>query len=122
MEIPSLLRIGYRTFEVIPLLPPDLEMTDKYGWCDKVNAKIYLYVGDEPLMTADTLLHEVIHATWAWMGLDEKHDEESVATRLSAGLINVFYDNPELLEYFTACVSDSQEDEDSEEDNNNINL
>jgi len=118
MEIPSLLRIGYRTFEVIPLSPPDLEMTDKYGWCDKLNAKIYVYMGDEPMMNADTLLHEVIHATWAWMGLEERHDEEAAATRLATGLINVFYDNPELLEYFLSCVADSNDD-DSEEDNNN---
>ena len=118
IEIPNLIKIGYRTYEVIPLTTPDFEMTDKWGWCDKINAKIYIYTSEEPLVTADTLMHEVIHATWTWMGLDEKHDEEAAATRLGTGLINVFYENSDLLEYLLACVEYSQSDDDEEEDNN----
>ena len=113
-KLPELISIGYRTYEVIALAPIDLEMTDKYGWCDKLNAKIYVYMGDEPMMNADTLLHEVIHATWTWMGLDERNDEEAVATRLGTGLITVFYDNPDLVDFIRDCISDSQDDNEEE--------
>lgn len=116
IELPKTIKIGYRNYEIVPLSSPDLEMTDKYGWCDKLNARIYIYVSDQPMITADTLLHEVIHATWTWMGLEERHDEESVATRLGTGLINVFYDNPDLLEFLFDCVNDGEEED--EEDNN----
>jgi len=120
MELPKTLKIGYRVYDIVPLSSPDFEMTDKYGWCDKVNSRIYLYVSDQPMVTADTLLHEVIHAVWSWMGLEERHDEEAAATRLGTGLINVFYDNPDLLEFFFDCVNDGEEeDEDEEESNNN---
>lgn len=116
-ELPKTLKIGYRTYEVVPLSPPDFEMTDKYGWCDKINSRIYIYVSEQPMVTADTLLHEVIHATWTWMGLEERHDEEATATRLATGLINVFYENPDLLEFFLGCVDDEEEDEEEEETN-----
>lgn len=117
-KIPAYINIGYRSFEIIPLEYADFEMTDKYGWCDKINNKIYIYVGTDPMMTADTLLHEVMHAVWAFMGLDEKHDEEPIVARLTTGLLSVLFDNLDLLEFIQACIEYAQRDDDEEEETN----
>jgi hypothetical protein len=116
-NLPDCLSVGYRTYEIIPLEAADFEMTEKYGWCDKINSRIYIYTGLEPMIVADTLLHEVLHATWAFMGLDEKHDEEAVVTRLGTGLLCVFYDNPDLVDYIRGCITETQEDSEEQDDN-----
>lgn len=115
-KMPKLISIGYRTYEVTPLEMADHEMTEKYGWCDKANCNIYVYTGGEAMVVADTLLHEVLHAVWAHMGLDDKHEEEAVVNRLSTGLSTVMYDNPDLVDFIKYCIDYTQSDEDEDGD------
>ena len=51
----------------------------------------------------DTLLHEILHCTWATSGLTEMVDltEEQIAAAVAPQLVYVFRANPELVEYLT---------------------
>lgn len=114
-KIPKAISVGYRTYGVNPLETADHEMTEKYGWCDKVNNQIYIYTNSEPMVVADTLVHEVLHAVWFYMGLDDKHDEEAVVNRLATGLSTVMYDNPDLVDFIKYCIDLTDEDDEEEE-------
>lgn len=116
-KIPKVISVGYRTYGINPLEMADHEMTEKYGWCDKVNNQIYVYTSNDPMVVADTLLHEVLHAVWFHMGLDDKHDEEAVVNRLSTGLTTVLYDNPDIIDFVKYCIDLTDEDEDDNNDN-----
>lgn len=114
--IPRAISVGYRTYGVNPLEMADHEMTEKYGWCDKVNNQIYIYTNSEPMVVADTLLHEILHAVWFYMGLDDKHDEEAIVNRLATGFTTVLYDNPEILDFVKYCVELTDEDEEDDDE------
>lgn len=110
-KLPKAISVGYRTYGVNPLEMADHEMTEKYGWCDKANNQIYVYTGSEPMVVADTLLHEILHAVWFYMGLDDKHDEEAVVNRLATGFTTVLYDNPDIVDFVKYCIEETDEDE-----------
>ena len=80
--------------------------SESWGMCDNANGVIWLCSELEPRLLADTLLHEIMHAVWHYMGLNEKHEEESVVNRLSTGLTQVFCDNPSLLKWIDSLVSE----------------
>lgn len=50
---------------------------------------------------ARILLHEIIHALLFERGLKEDSQNESLVDELSAGIINLFRKNPELVNYIT---------------------
>lgn len=54
------------------------------------------------------MLHELLHAIWFIMSIDQGGvDEEAVVRRLASGLIGVFLDNPELLVYLQSIKNHS---------------
>jgi histidinol-phosphate/aromatic aminotransferase/cobyric acid decarboxylase-like protein len=52
----------------------------------------------EPRYTADTIVHEILHACWANTPLtsSKKPTEEDVVRGLTPGITTVFLDNPEF--------------------------
>ena len=78
------------------------------GLCDNANMVIHILDGQHPVEEADTLIHELLHAIWFIMSIDQGGvDEEAVVGRLASGLIGVFLDNPELLAYLQSIQNHS---------------
>ena len=78
------------------------------GLCDNSNLVIHVLDGQHPVEEADTLIHELLHAIWFIMSIDQGGvDEEAVVGRLASGLIGVFLDNPELLVYLQSIKNHS---------------
>ncbi len=81
---------------------------DNVGLCDNANMVIHILDGQHPVEEADTVIHELLHAIWSIMSIDQGGvDEEAVVARLSSGLIGVFLDNPELLVYLRSIKNHS---------------
>jgi len=68
------------------------EDTDAYGNCCSVKRKIQIYTGGGGSITRDTLLHEVLHACWAMLALNDKEEEEKVVNSISSVLIGIIDD------------------------------
>lgn len=78
------------------------------GLCDNANMVIHILDGQHPVEEADTMIHELLHAIWFIMSIDQGDvDEEAVVRRLASGLIGVFLDNPELLAYLQSIKNHS---------------
>ncbi len=53
-----------------------------------------------PSRQAEVLLHEILHALYAYFDISKEGDkEETVVSRLAEGLATVFKDNPALIKY-----------------------
>jgi hypothetical protein len=75
--------------------------TDAYGNCCPVKRRIQIYCGGGGSITRDTLLHEVLHACWAMLALNEKEEEERVVNSMASILIGMMDDprNGELVKF-----------------------
>ena len=54
---------------------------------------------------AETLLHEIIHAIFAVMGIADKDSHERKVSATSIGMAMVFRDNPKLIDYLKEKLS-----------------
>ena len=95
------LRIGYRTYMVQEWGEAELLATESYGQCDKQRGIIYYCTHLDSIVVADTLVHEILHAIWHEYNLQDSDNEERTVHSIGNALIQVWYDNPELIKYIT---------------------
>lgn len=78
---------------------PSTSMT--YGCMSIPDLTIYLAKDQKPDITADTLLHEVLHAIWGVVGgwAYPEADEERIVSMLTGTLLDTLRRNKELVGY-----------------------
>lgn len=97
-DFPRALRIGYITYRVEEWAPRAAASVSKYGEAAHVERVIRVDLIHGPVQSAETLLHEIVHALKEVSPLrskDEVEDEE-LANLISQGLTQVMRDNPAL--------------------------
>ena len=102
------LRVGYSTITIKKQVGQFTKnnMTDNYGQYLSRESKIEIQPGLSDIDEANTLLHEILHAS-VWINslnqlaqpLEKDHDEELVVNNLANNLTQVFIDNKWLLPY-----------------------
>lgn len=72
-----------------------------YGCLSYKDQTIYLASNQQSDITADTLLHEVLHAIWSTVGgwAYTEADEERIVSMLSGTLLDTLRRNKELTRY-----------------------
>jgi hypothetical protein len=97
ISLPTEVKIGPYTYKIVERDREWFEDTEAYGntWTEKKIINIAL-VGDE-ISQLDTLLHECLHALWAFYYLDDHAKEEEVVSKIATGMIMLFVQNPDLL-------------------------
>ena len=100
------LRIGCRKYSVQEWADSEMMTTDSYGQCDKQRGVIYICTHLDPIVVADTFLHEIMHAIWHEYNLQDSDQEERIVHTLSTGLVQVMLDNPQLLTWFRKQTKD----------------
>lgn len=95
MELPKSLKIGPHKFAVV--LVPDGVMDDagRFGHASLQRLVIALDSEQPDSQLLDTLLHEVLHAMLAPMGLEDEI-EERLCLFLAPAILLTIQDNPEL--------------------------
>jgi hypothetical protein len=99
VSVPSSIKVGGLVFKVHVV--KDLKSADKpcFGTMSWDEQRIYL---DAAIPTKEfvvnILIHEIMHALWAFYELPRKNEETSVY-RLANGLSALIKDNPELMDY-----------------------
>ncbi len=98
----------------IRILAFDIEIQDwpphsarnKFGEFSALENLIKVDFSTDKINVVDTLLHEINHAIfWAYGILDEDHEERIVAT-FSTAWVQVYRDNPWLLEFIKHTLED----------------
>lgn len=89
-------KVGHRDISVSALSPTKARDMEADGIYSPSRRAIEIDPNLTPPDQAETLIHEILHALWHYMGLPEKAPEERVVEALSLGLATVLRDNPEL--------------------------
>jgi hypothetical protein len=77
------------------------------GQCDNQKMIITIMEDQHPAEELDTLIHELFHAIWHHMSMNEHPPEEEVLVRKSAGgLTQVILDNKQLGLYINAVYDE----------------
>jgi len=102
------IRVGYSTVTIKKQAGQFIKdnMTDNYGQYSSRESLIEVQLGLSNVDEANTLLHEILHAS-VWVSslsqsgqpLEANKDEELVVNSLSNNLTQVFIDNKWLLPY-----------------------
>lgn len=103
MRMPTKLRLNSRPWRVSIQGPS--KMGDANGWCHYDKSQIHLLAGLDPVLRAETALHELMHAVRHVQGHEYGAEvEEGYVRSLASGLIGAMRDNPEffLWLFFTA--------------------
>ena len=115
MDMPRIIKIGYRMWRTRRHTAS--ENGDR-GECLIDPAVLTIRNDLAGVYEAGVLLHELCHAVWEMQGIDlnglceEPHKvEEQVVNALSQGLMQVFDDTPQLLEYLKNAVMRVDENE-----------
>lgn len=74
---------------------------DALGKCKPEHCAIWIAKDQNEQQVRDTLLHEILHAVYSEMGIEEdvkEEQEETIVRRMGTGLLYVIRNNPELME------------------------
>lgn len=96
MKPPATVAIGPHTYEVAVV---DELGGDLIGDTDSTQLTIRLQAGMPDSVTAEVLLHELLHAVWDMTPLRDFDDavEESIVTALAPPLLDLLRRNPKLV-------------------------
>lgn len=100
MIIPNEIKIANHIFTVL-IRNDEMKSDNKHGECSFGELTIRISDDFNASHVKETLLHEIMHATWWSYNIHDKDDEERTITTLAAGLCQVFQDNPKVVNLFT---------------------
>lgn len=105
MDLPKQVKIGWRIFTIEAFDRLEAIGRDRYGECNKVSGVIRVDTVHGPRQTAETLLHEIMHAMFSVWALREKDGEEEIVGTASHALCSVWVDNPEVLAWIASQLT-----------------
>jgi hypothetical protein len=99
--IPPKVRIGHFTFSLAFMDKGSAKAAAAFGWTENGMLQIRVEEGLADSLTADTLIHELIHAMYfAYCWPKEGMTEEQVSSVMPGAWLRLWMDNPELTEWF----------------------
>lgn len=100
--LPPTVRVGLQNYRIEMMDPSDERYEDTLGYCWPDERVIRLKAEQREASDAvDTLIHEILHATFYAFHIDPENPagDEATVHRLGTALATVFRDNPQLLKW-----------------------
>ena len=95
--LPATIKIGYKDFAIIAWAVVEAMDANRYGETAHQAGVIRIDFSHGLHKSAHTLLHEIMHACSAFMGLVDEDKEERYVTALSNALATAWRDNPDVF-------------------------
>ncbi|WP_109076266.1 MULTISPECIES: hypothetical protein [unclassified Azospirillum] len=103
--LPASIRVGPFDFEILKMDPMRASAERKFGFFSAVEQQIAIQADmATPFKAADTLIHEINHAIFWAYGIEDADAEERTVSALATAWVQVYRDNPWLLEWIGAAV------------------
>lgn len=99
IDLPKSVKVGYRVYPIEDWAPAVAEAAGRDGECHRPQGVIRVRTDFDPQYVAEVLLHEVLHAGYDMGGLKAEDDEERVVTVLTCQIMQIWRDNPDLVEF-----------------------
>lgn len=103
-QMPKRIKIGSLWFGVDVEEMGDAEAMGTFGHMNPVNQRIRVRPGLSPQMLAQVFIHEVMHAIYFQsylFGPEDAPKEETVVRHSTAGLCQIWQDNPEAMRWWS---------------------
>lgn len=104
-EFPTSVRIGHFDYKVEVWDADKASLAARYGECSHLEKIIRVARHHSPRQTAETLVHEMLHAIWAQWVIEDNDPEERIVNTLSGALCAAWRDNPEAFEWIKEQVT-----------------
>lgn len=104
-ELPKSLRIGYRDYTVEWWPTRQADQEGKLGLCNRDEATIKIAEGYDSFLTAEVLLHEVLHAAYHMGCIDPSADEEKTVSILGNQMTQIWRDNPDFVTFMSDSLN-----------------
>ena len=106
-KIPQSIKIGYRDYKLEKWKQTVASANEAHGQFFAKEGIIGYTDEEKGVSHANTILHEILHAVvYQWnIELGEK-EEETLVNSLTNGLVTVFVDNPELMDYLKIKIKE----------------
>ena len=96
--LPEFVKVGHLTYKIAEMTRKDAERADIYGDIVHSDASIRVKEGMAPGATAETLLHEIMHAVFdEWEIKMPIAEEERIVGAMARGMATVMRDNPAVM-------------------------
>jgi len=107
MELPKNVKIGYATYKIIDWDPEIADASGHFGMIRYAKREIKIDTSHGDIKTANTLLHEIIHGVHYSMSMSEveKWGKEYLTCIHADGLMQVFLDNPKVVDVISAAIA-----------------
>lgn len=104
MRLPDVIEIGPHAFKVVEWDALTASEQEKFGeFCpQKLEIRVKA-VGPQSLIV-ETMLHEIGHAIWFTLGLEDGDSQERVVRAMGAGWAQVWLRNPDFSRYVCEMV------------------
>jgi len=106
MKIPTKIRILAFDFKIENWHPHSAR--GKFGEFSSLEALIKVNFSTDKINALDTLLHEINHAIYWCYGIEDDDKEERVVSAFTGAWIQVYRDNPWLLEFIKDSLEDTE--------------
>lgn len=102
-DFPKSIRIGWMDYSVEEWCPRDAAGAQRYGEANHAAKNIRVDTSFGPIQSADTMLHEILHALWRHANIDQVDDpsEEFLVGAIASNLTQVWRDNPDFVNWYT---------------------
>ena len=106
-KIPQSIKIGYRDYKLEKWKQTVASANEAHGQFFAKEGIIGYTDEEKGVSHANTILHEILHAVvYQWnIELGEK-EEETLVNSLTNGLVTVFVDNPDLMDYLKTKIKE----------------
>lgn len=100
INLPREVRVGIHRYKIIEMSPAEATAHGVLGLISTATQTIHLATYRGPAETADTLVHEIIHAICRSFNLPKEGvTEENTVIAISNGLVRVAQDHPDLWDW-----------------------
>lgn len=105
-QLPSTVRIGYRTWALGEMSKLDHTKTGNWGVSSATEGKIEIYFLGDPVEDTNTLIHEIFHCCCRVMDIEGGDEEERTVRKLAGAWTQLWRDNPDLIAYIDYTLRD----------------
>lgn len=101
MKLPRKVKIGCYDISVVDWHPHAAAALGRYGEFSSLELLIRIDLSVNPVVIANTLLHELMHAIYWVYEIRDGDDQERTVTTMATGMTQVFKDNPNIVNFIS---------------------
>lgn len=107
VELPKKVKVAAFDVAIIPYEEQRARVGEVFGEFSCVENVIRIDMSISPMQICETLVHEIAHSIYWIYSVDDSDEEERVVSVMSTGWMQVYRDNPKILEFISSTIKEN---------------